>query len=366
MRLRELRVDDYAGVAEALTRNGLRTPTRDQWDYFWKGPPHRERLDGIPFGWALDEREAIVGTFRNIPFLYEWNCRPIRVVVASAWAVDEDVRRHSLMLATAYFKQTGVDVLLNTTAVLETSGKAFLAFRASRVPQPAYTARMLWITGYRGFAANYLREHHLPAALLQYPAAFGFWAGDSASRVSRIAAGACRAAAFDQRFDRFWNVLRATRDRLQAVRDAASLRWRYALEREPPLIAVVRQDEDIVGYAVLVRRESAALRRLELADIQAAGDDPEILRAVMTGALDMARADGIHLVAMTGHCEAKRRALSALGPHVKVAGGWPLYYKAVDPALVEPLAASAAWDLSLYDGDALWSGMFQSQSAEMS
>src|SRR4029450_1112417 len=97
---------------------------------------------------------------------------PVRVVVASAWAVDPAQRHRSLMLATEYFKQTHADVLLNTTAVAETSGKAFLKFRAERVPQPTYTTRLLWITGYVGFAANLLRARRIPAAsILQYPAA---------------------------------------------------------------------------------------------------------------------------------------------------------------------------------------------------
>jgi hypothetical protein len=362
MRLREQRAEDYDGVAAALTRNGLRTPTRDQWDYFWKGPPHRKLLDGIPFGWVLEDTDRIVGTFRNIPFLYEWNGRPIRVVVASAWAVDEAFRRHSLMMATAYFKQTGVDVLLNTTAVAETSGKAFLAFRAAPVPQPSYTTRMLWITGYRGFAANYLRERGLPA-VLQYPAALGFWTGDATRRAVRSSGCGNRAAAFDDRFDRFWAGLRRTPDRLQAVRDAASLTWRFALERERPLIVVVERGAGISGYAIAVRRDTGWLHRIELADIQAADDDPETLRTLVSGVLALAREQGIHLVALSGHNDEKRRALTALAPHVKAVPGWPLYYKAADAALVDPLALPAAWDLSLYDGDALWSGMFPDRAA---
>src|SRR5262249_20796240 len=182
--------------------------------------------------------------------------------------------------------------LLNTTAVAETSGKAFLAFRAARVPQPSYTTRLLWITGYRGFAANYLRERGLPVAL-QYLTAIGFRAGDATRRAARWSARVGRAAAFDDRFDRFWAVLRRTRDRLQAVGDAASLTWRYALERERPLIVVVEHAGDIEGYAVCVRRDTGQLRRLELADIQAANDDADTLRALMSGALTIARDDGI-------------------------------------------------------------------------
>ena len=360
MRLRELRLDDYAQVIAVLARNGLRKPTPEQWKYLWTWTPHPEQLRPLPAGWILEhDTDGVVGTFRNIPLLYEWNRRPVRVAIASAWAVDAKHRRHSLMLASEYFKQTHADVLLNMTAVEETSGRAFLAFRAERVPQPAYMARLLWITGYGGFAANLVRERRLPG-VLRHPAAFAAWVADTPRRAKRGDAndGVRLSARFDARFDRFWEKLRAREDRLQAVRDAATLTWHYALERVPPLVAVLERDGDLVAYAVLVRRDQDEYRRLEVADLQAGGDDPALVKGIMSGALRLARAQGIHLVALTGHNDAKRRTLQALAPHGKTAPGWPLYYKAADTSLAEALRTEDAWDLSLHDSDALWSAMF--------
>jgi hypothetical protein len=364
MRLRELRSHDYADVAAVLLRNGLRRPTPEQWEYLWNATPHRAQLSNLPAGWLLeDDAAGVVGTFRNLSFLYEWNRQPVRVVVASAWAVDEAHRWKSLILATEYFKQRHADVFLNTTAVAETSGKAFLAFRAERVPQPTFTTRLLWITGYGGFAANLLRERGLPAAL-RHPAALAVWLGDVATHsAGSRGAGSDRVRAvsgFDARFDRFWAAARARRNRLQAVRDAATLAWRFALERQPPLVAVLEDSADLVAYAVLVRRDQGDLRRLEVADLQVLDDRADHVREVMRGALRLARETGIHLVAMSGHNEAKRAALRALRPHLKPTPGWPLYYKAVDESLKEPLRSPDAWDLSLYDGDSLWSAMFAS------
>src|SRR5205085_1089028 len=127
-----------------------------------------------------------------------------RLVVASAWAVDASHRRASLQLATAYFRQRNVDVLLNTTAVEATSGKAFLAFGADRVPQPAYTEELLWVTGYRGFAAGQLRKKGVPAAdAVSYPAAAALWIGDAALRRNSFlrarADGVRQADGFDER-----------------------------------------------------------------------------------------------------------------------------------------------------------------------
>lgn len=362
MRLREVRFDDYAGTAAVLLRNGLRRPTPEQWAYLWTTNPNREQLAGMPLGWVLEhDTHGLVGAFRNIPFLYEWNGRPVRVAVASAWAVDAAHRHQSLRLAMEYFKQPHVDVLLNTTAVAETSGKAFLKFRAERVPQPTYTTRLLWITGYVGFAANLLRARRIPAAsILQYPAASAIKLADVGRRrrPRRHAEQVTCVDAFDARFDRFWTVLRQWPHRLRAVRDSVTLAWRFALERHRPTIVVLERGGSLAGYAVLVRRDQGDLRRLEVADLQAIDDEPASVRAIMDGALRAAGRLGIHLVALSGHGSAKRRALCALKPHVKVMPGWPLYYKAVDRTLEEPLRSPDAWDLSLYDGDTLWSGMF--------
>jgi hypothetical protein len=359
MRLREFGLDDYADVVAVLGRNGLRKPTREQWRYLADGPPQRAQLAGIPAGWILEhDIDGVVGTFRNIPFLYEWNGNPARSVVASAWAVDPAHRHQSLMLATQYFRQPNVDVLLNTTAVAETSGKAFLAFRAAKVPQPSYTTRLLWITGYGGFAADLLRERGLPSGL-RWPTAAALRIADRFRGGARGSTLDVRAAnGFDDRFDRFWAAQRLRRDRFQLVRDAATLRWRFALERVPPVVAVVERSGALAAYAILVRRDDNDLRRCEVVDLQAIDDDADLIRAVMAGALRLARDQGVHLVAMTGHNDVKRQALHALRPHVKSAAGWPLYYKAVDASLKDPLESASAWDLSLYDGDALWSAMF--------
>ena len=367
MRLRELHDDDYEGTAAVLVRNGLRRPSREQWDYLSRGMPHDGELAGIARGWVLDDGSGeIVGAFRNIPFLYEWNGRPVRVAVASAWAVDGSHRHQSLSLATAYFKQTSVDVLLNTTAVASTSGKAFLAFRAEHVPQPSYTSRMLWITGYKGFTANLIRQRRIPgASMLQYPAACGVWMADVLRGGGRRGSHdqLRRTDRFDERFDACWAALRQRANRLQAVRNAATLAWRFALEAQRPTVIVLERDDRLLGYIVLVRRDQSGLRRLEVADLQAVNDDGESMRALMSGALRSAAQDGIHVVALSGCGGVTRRALIALKPHVKTVPGWPLYYKVLDPSLKEPLRAESAWDLSLYDGDSLWSGVFEDGAA---
>ncbi|MFI5178553.1 MAG: hypothetical protein ACHQO8_08320 [Vicinamibacterales bacterium] len=367
MRLRELRFEDYEASRSVLARNGLRAPTREQWAHLCGDAPQRAQLSGIPLGWLLErDGDGVVGTLRNIPFLYEWNTRPVRVAVASGWAVDPACRHQSLALAAAYFRQAGVDVLLNTTAAEDTAAKAFAALGAERVPQPGYTTRLLWITGYLAFADHVLRERGIPGArILRYPAALGARVADTRRRRAERGEGERVSVIdrFDARFDRFWSVQRLQADRLQAVRDSAALQWRFALERQPMAIVVLERGSDLAGYAVLVRRDQGALRRFEVADLQALEDAPARVRRVMDGALRMAAANGVQVVALSGFNEAKRRALTPLAPYMKTSAGWPLFYKAVDAGLREPLRAPPAWDLSAYDGDALWSAVFSGGAA---
>ena len=370
MKLREVRFDDHSAVAAVLARNGLRTPTLEQWKYFWTDVPDGDRLSRVPMGWVLeDEACGLVGTFRNVACLYEWNGRPITVAVASAWAVDPAHRRASLGLAAEYFRQRQADVLLNTTAVEETSGKAFLAFGAKRVPQPSYTERLLWITGHAGFASGLARQRRVPGALIAGALAGGLmWAFDRMTGRNQAAvkpSDAVRlAGAFDERFDRFWDTLRQQANRLRAVRDRRTLTWRFQLERRRPTIVVLEEGTGLGGYAVLVERHQPEIgvHRMEVADFQVLADDSARVRTLMRGVLSLVSRQGIHLIAMSGQSEAKRQALGSLKPYRKRVPGWPLYYKAVDAALQEPLQSPDAWDMSLYDGDMLWSGAFDAGS----
>src|SRR5207247_7831502 len=143
-------------------------------------------------------------------------------------------------------------------------------------PQPTYTDELLWVTGYRGFAEGQVRKTRIPlASIAAYPAAAALWIADAATgrnaflrdRPDRVRL----AEAFDDRFDRFWERIRATRDRLQAVRNRATLAWRFALEPRvrPPLVLTLDEQGELAGYTVLVRRDDPrrGLRRAEVADL---------------------------------------------------------------------------------------------------
>ena len=362
MTIRETRFDDFEAIGGVLRRNGLSTRTHEQWAYFWRNRPGQAALEGIPRGWVLEDAGGtIVGTFGNIALAYDWNGAPVRAAFASGWAVDESHRAESLGLALAFFRQPGVDLLMTTTGHEATSGAVFEALRAERVPAPSYAERLVWITGHRGFAAGQLRRRGMPAADL-----VGAIVGAAADAVDAVRSGRPEAASaveelprFDARFDALWASLRRGSPRLRAVRDAETLAWRFALEPRAPAILAVDRSGDIAGYLVLVRRDDAAarIRRMEVADLQARGDDPDVVRTLMTAALAVARRDGVHAVTVVGHHEIKRRALAALSPRVRPTTRWPLYYRAVQPALREALRSPDAWDVSPYDGDSLWAGI---------
>ncbi len=323
MKLRDATLQDHDAIMAVHRRNGLVELDAERWCRRWTENPFRAAVPGLPIGWVLtDDAGAVVGTIGNVPVGYEWNGRRLTAAVVSMWAVDAPYRNSSIGLAAKFFQQKGVDLLLNTTAN-QAAGAVFAAFRAERVPCPSYADRLLWITNYAGVAASVLRRRGVPgAALWKHPAALALWSVDRLKQRNRRGRtrGAVRVAStLDARFDAFWERLRRRPDTLRAVRDRDALAWHQELARgRAPSTILVLEDgpASIAGYVSLVRRDQAdlGLRRLEVADLQALGDDPGPVLALVAGALEHASAEGIDLVGLTGPTARARAPSSRSAP----------------------------------------------------
>ncbi len=363
MKVRAARLEDHAPIAAVLRRNGLTCPDYDGWAHLWVGHPCRDQLRDVAIGWVLEDAGgSVVGTFGNIPLIYEYGGRRLRAAAASAWAVDPRHRRGSLLLLGRFFQQKNVDLLLDTTADAP-AAKAFEAFKARRVPHPEYDQALFWPTRFRAFAAAVLRRRHRMLGALALPAAFvlrgldalrgwGSWRHLPASdpEVGTVVA----LNGFDARFDSLWAALRRRfPERLMAARDRATLEWHFRSARKPLVLGLEKAGE-LTGYVVLIRRDrqEIGLRRLQVADLQVAGEDPAAVRTLIAAALRQAREDGIGVVEAIGFGPAKRQALISLSPRRRRLPSWPFFYKATDPRRLPELDRVAAWDPSPYDGDA--------------
>ncbi len=365
-RIREARFEDHAGVAALEERYGLFTTPEADWRRRWEANPAiRGATETWPMGWVIEtEAGDIAGFFGNIPMAYEIDGERLLAAATNSWVVDDDQRGQALELLGRFFAQPTVDLFLSTTAN-PTASTAMAAFKARKVPQPDCDEALFWITNHSGFARALATKAGLPMArVFGLLAGLGFGLADAVrGRPSGKAPEGYRLATvvtFDDRFDALWQRLRGGPGKLRFVRDRESLDWHFSrfLAEDQAWIGTCEGSGEkagaLTGYAVFVRQDNAAigLRRAVLADFQADGDDPDVLRALVHAGLAECRARRLDVLEAVGFAPAKRHVLKGLAPWKRRLPTWPYLYKAREASLADRLADPAYWDVGPIDGDA--------------
>jgi hypothetical protein len=361
--IREARLEDYDQIRPLLSRCNLASKPPDEWRQFWlHNPVYQELHRRWPIGWVLMAGpRRIVGHLGNVPLAYELGGRKLLAAAASDWAVDDTFRSYSLALMGRYFGQSGVDLLIITTAGREAS-KVFEAIRVLRVPTGCFDRSSFWITHHRGFAASFLQTKRVPLAkALNYPLAASLllkdWITGKTFLRPQASADVRQSPAFDGRFDAFWHDLRLRKSKfLLAARSRQALEWRFAtaLRHGRARMFVVERQGRLVAYSIFHRQDHPpiGLKRLRLVDFQTLEIDPDLLPAMIAAALRLCRAEGIHMLETIGFREPTRTILDELAPHRRTLPSWLFYYKAKPRDLMAALDNEGVWDPSLFDGDA--------------
>lgn len=314
--LRTVEFADNAPLEQLKARYKMAPSSAYEWRQVYEGSALPARLDlKWPIGWVLETPEGVmVGHIGNVPIEYSFNGRIMVAASASCWVVDVDYRKSSSDLSKKFFAQTGVDLLSNTTATWP-SGRAFERLGAIKPPVAAYDRSAFWIIDHQKFAFSLLIKKNLPL-----PQVLALPVGAVLSSVSWVRNfGRCHPRqhtyirevnTIDERFDRFWEKLRAQPNRLLCVRDRAAVAWRF----ERPLRAgnawifsYENGPQGFAGYAVFLRQDSPeiGLRRVRLVDFQSEGDGAKFLHEVVEVALSRCRAESrsmhLHLTSANYH-----------------------------------------------------------------
>ena len=142
-----------------------------------------------------------------------------------------------------------------------------------------------------------------------------------------------------------------------AVRTRAALAWRfkYLLQEKSAIIVAMEEGQGISGYLILMRRkhEDPAVSRLVVADLQARDESPQIVEALLSKALHLAKERDVHMVGASGFSPGKRRAIARLRPYRLMFDHWQCFFRAADAPLQQALTSPHAWDLSMLDGDSI-------------
>jgi hypothetical protein len=357
--LRPARFDDYDQVMRLETVLRPAGPSPADWRRLWCDSPLWPRLgQAWPIGWVLETRMGeIVGSFGNIPLMYHFHGEPFVAATGRGWVVEPEYRGFALWLLAERYDQPWVDLFVDTTvgpAALEAQTEF-----SNRVPVGDWETIPYFVTEYRAFAKRALEKLKIPLdRVLAPPAGATLRLKDAifgkklpAAHPSFIIETADR---FDSRFDAFWNeLLRKNADRLMAVRDSATLSWHFfqAMQRDRVWILTASRNRQLRAYAIFMRQDRPGTpRRMRLMDYQSIESAVNLLPQLLGAALQRCVAEGICVLDKPGLGLGKMGAFDELAPYRRKQS-WPLFYRAVDPALAAELHQPQAWQPSEYDGD---------------
>lgn len=349
-------LDDAGAVCALNRRVGLGDVPSADWRRRWEDYPLSSEFQDIPIGWVLaDDNGSIKGAFANIHLLYELGGRKLRACIGCEWGVESETRGLSLQLLDSFLRVRGADICIIGSASPVTS-EILTRLKVPRIPAPGYDEPLLWAVRPRDFAAAALRKKEIRGAgLLAWPAALALGLADFVNRSGRgqVCSTVRQIPAFDERFDAFWERLRRGPRRLRAVRNRAVLAWRFqsALSKGEASVLVAERGGNLVGYAVLLHRDSPELgmKTYDVADLQALGNDALILKDLLLSSIRVAR-DGRAgtLKLLTGDATKRSTALS-LRPHSYHVPVWQMYFRTTNSQLAEQLSPPDLWDFSPFD-----------------
>jgi len=357
-------VNDFARINALERRYNLGFRNFEEWSHMWMSNPVCRKAPELPIGWVLeDNKNQIVGSIGSVPFAFELNGRQLVAGTSSAWVTDVAYRAYAPMLLDRFLSQPGVDLHLG----ISPNGEAqpAVALQSERVPAGQWDRAAFWITNARGFVDSALAKKKIRfPALVRYPV----WTAITLQQVfKRDALGAAlrkagdhevtTCTAFDDRFDEFWETLRAkNRERLLFNRSREVLEWhfKYPLARNVAWIATVCDGPRLAAYAVFCRKDVAhiGLRRVRLIDYQSVDGDTTLLMPLLANTLKRCERDGTAVLESIGWRLGRGEIMDTLAPYTRTLPSWQYFYKTSDPALAHVLKAPNVWNPSQYDGDA--------------
>ncbi len=162
----------------------------------------------------------------------------------------------------------------------------------------------------------------------------------------------------DDAFDDLWKrKKRELKDRIVAIRDAATLRWCFGLGSYNDETRLIRYDKDgmLLGYAAVVLEtvSDIGLKRLKIADVMIENDDPDIAKALFAAAYEYGIAKRCHVVEMIGLPSSLRSLVDKHKPFSRPMATQPFYCKVVNPKLADAAGDPEGWYITAFDGDTL-------------
>ncbi len=356
--VREASFADYEKIAALISRNGLDTKPREEWEHLWTNNPIYKRVQRWPIGWVVQDGGKIVGYLGNIPVSYQF--RGCEVVASSlhALALDVSHRGYGLILLNRLLESAPeIEYFVGNTANAD-SAKVLDQLDVNRIPVGDWEHSAFWITRYDGFVRSAVMRKGWPG-FVAGPASLVLRMYDKVSKSPWPVQNRSlqRQTGFDERFDVFWRQLQqAYPNRFLTTRSREVLEWhfKFSLAKGSAWIVTQEVDARVLAYAIFHRQDHREinLKRVRLVDYQALPDSADALPSMLAWGLQECRAQGIHMLEAFGFRPEKQRVIDRLAPRRRKLPSWSYFHKAPSAALHREMQDPQIWDPSQFDGDA--------------
>lgn len=360
--LRPARFADFPAIHRLESEYFDNIPDLDERRRLFEDHPLWPRLeDTWPLGWILEDADGgIVGAVTNVPTLYLYRGEEKLCANGYGWVTTADHRGYAALLMDEYFEQEGVDLILSSSV----GADATAIWRAYGAPVPLgdWAQIAYLVTNRRVFARAVLMMRGIPGAgVLAAPAAGALAVKEALTSRSLPKApddvAIVESRGFDDdRFDAFWEELRAQNDDvLLAVRDRQTLQWHFGLPRKTGRLWVytaIRNGRILAYCAVKQRDRSAGVSSMRLVDFQTVDTSVDLLPVLLRPAAARCASEGNGVLEHLGCGIPKTAGFDRYAPYRTDKVAWSFYVRTPDPRLAAELANPGVWDPSEYDGDA--------------
>jgi len=366
MRVEPVLFEDFQAITDLMQRLGMAVPeskarSKQFWAGLWLENPALGHFEGLPeLGWKIISNNRLVGFFGNIPQISWIRSQKVLVSTARAWAVEREFRWAVPQLCEAFFNRNTIDLVIISSANKPAS-KRCLEFGGSQMPESSYQEVFYWIVSPSGFSQSLLRKIGVPNKLLRigkfadllplrplFAAALENQDRQSIEEIPLKSLG--------RQFDNFWSRMQVDyADRLLATRDSKTLRWYFGLSGNAKETKFFGHFENgiLKGYIVVVRDDVSLvnLRRLRIADLVVLDENQSAVKKLIAAAYSEAKAQGCHILELTGLPPAIREIISTLKPFRRKMQTFPFYFRALSADLANQLSQANSWYVTAYDGD---------------
>jgi GNAT superfamily N-acetyltransferase len=362
---REVRFSDFESVATLKERAGWGRDTFENWCRLWQqNPAIAGAKSHLSMGWVLETTRGIVGYQGSVPLLYQLGARTLVAATGTSLVVEPAYRARGIGLLASFYRQTGVDLFLITTAI-PSVGEASKLLRARALPQCDYDTALWWVIDARQFAKAVAARLGLRGRMAAVGAVLGSWAlradkrihGRRPRHVNKFSITEIQVKDIGNEFQALWERKIAERPRLMADRSASSLKWHFAIPPSLSTIVVLccHRVGRLVGYAIVRHTidHQTGIRKGMLADFLVEQDDCSVAASLLEAAYANAVALGDHLFEVVGLPQNIRQILMHWNPYLKplYPAPIPFFYKVRDQGLAQTLSDGNAWYAGPFDGD---------------